>query len=498
MDNDNKIENNPNRHQEVLLFLQNELEPLKQKNRNSTYDLEKEYEKTKKNKSPFVILILSACLLIVILMAFVLTKTISRADREVKVNVSEFSDLNLKSLVASVSRSQEQYDAAVKNKIQIEREKAGELNAARDKMDGDLVTITSLNLYDKTDEQHRIEAVYKTYENTVALINSKYEVLLEKADKEIERCKENLESYNSEDLAGVQEDSMDSEQLLQDLERRQLTQQYESRISALEQSLADNRRMHNEEMKKSLKTVSDKLQAEIDSLDPKLNDSKAKEILEAPYLNNRMIFSMSNHPAFNKNNINNEELAVSLEEAKQLYDDFKYLDQKVIDLPHKFDIGNYVETDDRIVDQMAVKLTDSVYGQYQANVALQNKMELMKADYENQLQNLRTQMEQITREAEETKMNLLYESMQGAKVSAIIAGVPESIEEIYVFIRPNAVYLVKETGVDAEIPFAKPIKGKVFRADDGRFRFEPAKDKNGNYITFDISALEMGVQVKLK
>ena len=73
MDNDNKI-NEENLslkdrnkiHQEVMLFLGDELENIHKSSKGQTYDIEKEYGKTKKNKSPFVALILTGCFVVVI------------------------------------------------------------------------------------------------------------------------------------------------------------------------------------------------------------------------------------------------------------------------------------------------------------------------------------------------------------------------------------------------------------------------------------------------
>ena len=57
MDNDNKISKqkitSEQRHKEVLLFLNEELNRLQTSNSSESYDLEKEYAKTKKNKSHF-------------------------------------------------------------------------------------------------------------------------------------------------------------------------------------------------------------------------------------------------------------------------------------------------------------------------------------------------------------------------------------------------------------------------------------------------------------
>ena len=67
MDNDNKIvlEMEEEKKSDVLLFLQEELIPLRQKKKVITYDLEKEYGKTRKNRNLFVWIVLTITVLTV-------------------------------------------------------------------------------------------------------------------------------------------------------------------------------------------------------------------------------------------------------------------------------------------------------------------------------------------------------------------------------------------------------------------------------------------------
>ena len=58
MDYDNKINfdkknNNDNLHDEVMLFLGDEVNRIHQKGTNNSYNIEEEYAKTKKNHSPY-------------------------------------------------------------------------------------------------------------------------------------------------------------------------------------------------------------------------------------------------------------------------------------------------------------------------------------------------------------------------------------------------------------------------------------------------------------
>ena len=123
MDNDNKIEANEltsaQRHKDVLLFLNKELDNLQMHSGTaSTYNLEKEYAKTKKNKSPFVFFMILACVLFTVGIAFILRYTINKQNQSIEINLEEFDSLNLKALLDSVTKVQDKYDNAVKKRDQ--------------------------------------------------------------------------------------------------------------------------------------------------------------------------------------------------------------------------------------------------------------------------------------------------------------------------------------------------------------------------------------------
>ena len=133
MGNDNKIteEQKSNQiHKEVMLFLGKELERIHQTSTEQNYDIEKEYAKTKKHRSPFTMLMLFGCFVVVFVIAFVMIKTISAHNEEITVSVAEFDDLNLKNLLNTVGAAQTNYDNAVKKRATIEGDMTVKLTAA--------------------------------------------------------------------------------------------------------------------------------------------------------------------------------------------------------------------------------------------------------------------------------------------------------------------------------------------------------------------------------
>ena len=146
MGNDNKINQNDQRHKVVLLFLNDELNRLQTVNSSNSYDLEKEYAKTKKNKSLFSTLLLAGSMVVVFLLAWGITAYINSKNQEITVNLEEFEGLNVKNLLDSVSKVQANYDNAMKNRTNIISDRDIALKNAEEKRERELFLIDSLNL----------------------------------------------------------------------------------------------------------------------------------------------------------------------------------------------------------------------------------------------------------------------------------------------------------------------------------------------------------------
>ena len=193
MGNDNKINQNDQRHKEVLLFLNDELNRLQTVNSSNSYDLEKEYAKTKKNKSLFSTLLLTGSMLVVFLLAWGITAYINSKNQEITVNLEEFEGLNVKNLLDSVSKVQTNYDNAMKNRTNIISDRDLALKNAEEKRERELFLIESLSLDDKDEIESRQAAVLEEYEESVARIKQVYDPQIAAADTELAEYKKQLD-----------------------------------------------------------------------------------------------------------------------------------------------------------------------------------------------------------------------------------------------------------------------------------------------------------------
>jgi hypothetical protein len=87
--------------------------------------------------------------------------------------------------------------------------------------------------------------------------------------------------------------------------------------------------------------------------------------------------------------------------------------------------------------------------------------------------------------------------MDTIKTSAIIL-TATGYEDISVYVAGKARYLISEEGTDAEFKVEKlPVKGKIFRQEDGTFKFTVVEDKSGKIPEINFELLTKGTPVKI-
>ena len=496
MDNDNKISEkvSKQRHQDVLLFLQSELEPLKRQAGGNAYDLDKEYAKTKKNRSLFVLFTILGCIAIFGISFWIMNATITKNNREITVNLDEFDGVNLKDLIDSVSRTQEKYDAALKALTTLKAEMSVELKNAEDKRDSDLMVIESLKLKRKKDEDQRKEEVLEIYNETVRLIHEKYDAEINAGQMQVAEYKAQVDEFDAAkfNAAREKEQALDSERQLQELKQKELSTRYENRISKLQTTIEDNRKKANEELKKTVRDITDTYQARIDLLDPVFNDARGTEIISK---NPGNAIRLEENSVYGEEgeNIKDEYLVSEYYQALKVYKDYKYLQGKISGIPHEKDMPSYLKTSRNLVDEMAGIFVGS-------SLRVYNEKEKMKASYENQLAEKDAEIAEGQKNIASQRQ--VYESVLEAnlttlKTNAIVVS-PLDQKNIEIYIAIKARYLIVEEGAKAEIKAGKEtVKGRIF-LENGKYIFHPDLDENGIISTpFVLSEVVPGSSVKI-
>lgn len=494
MGNDNKIKiQNPQEiHDKVMLFLGDELTSLHKSSSDQLYDIESEYEKTKKNRSAYTTVALVLCCLIVGGLAFTMTKFINTSNKEIAVSLQEFDDLNLKNLLDTVSTAQVNYDNAVKNKAIIEAEMEVRLKNAQDSYDNDVFVLDSMKFSSKKRYNKELDIIKARYRENVKAVHDEFDQQVIFADKEVEAYKAQLAEFDAAKVASAreQEKALDTERKLRDLEQKRLTEKYEKRIAELNDKNSKMQKKHTEDIRNSVVTVSQKYQAEIATLDPQLNDENANEIILAAEENPKDDVDSS---LFISENSSSQDAAleVILTEYQKIYDDYKYLDDEIASLPLKNSIPNYKKATRNLVNQMGETFLSTTTDFYKENLNLNNKVQKLSSDLQKEQKITEEKLENQRENYESVLVNLLTV----AKTNAIITKIEN--EQIDVFVAPKAAYLITTEGANAEFKADKTIKGKIFRNEKGKYYFEVGSDKEGNKFEVDFSKIEPGLTVKI-
>ena len=494
MGNDNKIteeEKSNQIHKEVMLFLGKELERIHQTSSEQTYNIEKEYAKTRKNHSPFSALMLIGCFLVVLAIAFIITKTISSKNEDISVSVAAFDDLNLKNLLNTVGAAQTNYENAVKKRATIEGDMSVKLKAADETRTNDLFVIESMTRLTKKKKAELEAEADKKYKEAVAAIHEEYDGQLVQADKEIQEYKSQLAEFDAAKVQAAQEKekALDTERRVKELEQKKIKDQYELRISELNQKLADTQKRSSEDMRRAVGSVSEQYQAEIALLDPKLNDSKAGKIIAETKKSSAADFNGAS--ALNARGITSTQLTGAMNDYQKLYDDYKYLDKAVAALPQKNSIPSYVAASRKLVNQMGAAFTNTAVSLYNENVELNGKINSLSGELAESQKQIKLQ---------QASYEVAYDNLLSlAKTNAVLV-YATNYENMRVYIAEKARYLITENGADAEFKADKTIKGKIFRdeeSEEDSFYFVVGNDKNGNRFEVNFEAIVPGTPVKI-
>lgn len=494
MGNDNKIteeEKSNQIHKEVMLFLGKELERIHQTSSEQTYNIEKEYAKTRKNHSPFSALMLIGCFLVVLAIAFIITKTISSKNEDISVSVAAFDDLNLKNLLNTVGAAQTNYENAVKKRATIEGDMAVKLKTAEETRTNDLFVIESMTrLTNKKRAELEAEAE-KKYKEALVAIHDEYEGQLVQADKEIQEYKSQLAEFDAAKVQAAQEKekALDSERRVKELEQKKIRDQYELRISDLNQKLADTQKRSSEDMRRAVGSVSEQYQAEIALLDPRLNDSKANRIIAETKNSSAVDFNGAS--ALNARGISSTQLTGAMNNYQKLYDDYKYLDKALVALPQKNSIPSYVAASRKLVNQMGAAFSNTAVSLYNENAELTGKINSLSGELAESQKQIKLQ---------QASYEVAYDNLLSlAKTNAVLV-YATNYENMRVYIAEKARYLITENGADAEFKADKTIKGKIFRdqeSEEDSFYFVVGNDKNGNRFEVNFEAIVPGTPVKI-
>lgn len=202
------------------------------------YDLEKEFSRTRKNRSYRVIWVTLATIAALVLAAFAATTIIRNQTDAMPVDVKPFDDLNLGDLLDTAKKSEADLEQA---KLDLSRLQAAERTDLR-AIDHDLAaTLESIaaRRYPKAEEKRRIAQATAQAEAQKKTVRSGYAGRIADATARVASIQDTIDGFDKRfsDQARKQQEVLDSQTRLFDLEKQALIATYSGKIDDLETAL---------------------------------------------------------------------------------------------------------------------------------------------------------------------------------------------------------------------------------------------------------------------
>ncbi|MDR0375868.1 MAG: hypothetical protein LBH85_09150 [Treponema sp.] len=265
---------------ETALFLKGDMLSQIRAKTSDIYDLETEYTKTAKNRSWFVILLISGTVLVTCLIVWIAAGIIERQKREVSVDIEAFEDLNLKNILDLVSRVEADYQNALAERAALESRLAVEIIDLETAAEGERYKIRSLSLSSR-ETAERIAIIDRELERDMQNLNRSYTGQIQELDAKVVEYGRQLSSFDRDRVEQAQEMQKiaAAEAVRFRYEKEQLITRYEEQIAAYRAMLAEAQRDRLRSQSVSLDEVAARYTAEIATLDPMLRDDAAAEII---------------------------------------------------------------------------------------------------------------------------------------------------------------------------------------------------------------------------
>ena len=364
----------PNTESEVMLFLADELEPLRRAKRVNVYDLETEYAKTRKNKLWSVWIMLALTFLVIVLATVFTVGGLSASNEKIDVSFSSFKDLDLQNLFNQLQRTQEKFEEATKRSAELRGHLETRLAQAAMRRDNDLNLLKNTRL-SRLIVANRTNEIQASYDDELAAIHSEFDADLAAAEAEAKQYEEQLKSYDSENVARAQkwEQQMDSERQVYQLERERLVESYEARLETARQNLEATRQKNFEEKIAVTNEITKRYEGELDALDPVIKDSETLAVINSLAEVYPQKFDAEAIIALDENI--SENFAAALRQAQADYDNLELLYSHSTSIPNRNTMKDVSVSEKKLSDAMVNRVAQAAIAEIQERTSSSEDLE---------------------------------------------------------------------------------------------------------------------------
>lgn len=413
-----KAESVPSKiERELMLFLGDELAPLRRTKKVDVYDLETEYQKTGKNIRWSVWITLAATALAVILVTVFTVKGLSKSNEKIEINFSSFANLGLQDLFSQLQKTQENYDEATKRRSELKGNLEARLNAAKLAMDNDLEVLADSTLPDDVKKEKRAK-IREDYNAEVLAAHTEFDAPLLAAETEVKQYEEQLKNFDSENVARAQkyEQQMDSERQIYELEKSRTTKNFQDKLDQAAKELQETRQKSIEDRRKATREIASRYEGELASLDPTIKDSKVNKIISDA--ESKLGPSIFDANAFIKlAGDTSQEFSASLKQAQADYENLFALYQQASSIPYKNSMKALVPAERKLSYNIIAALTSSASSEIKAKNSELEKLNEQIAVLTRDMEDKKKEVEALSQQFDHEKQkatNLEYQASQSA------------------------------------------------------------------------------------
>ena len=413
-----KAESVPSKiERELMLFLGDELAPLRRTKKVDVYDLETEYQKTGKNIRWSVWITLAATALAVILVTVFTVKGLSKSNEKIEINFSSFANLGLQDLFSQLQKTQENYDEATKRRSELKGNLEARLNAAKLAMDNDLEVLADSTLPDDVKKEKRAK-IREDYNAEVLAAHTEFDAPLLAAETEVKQYEEQLKNFDSENVARAQkyEQQMDSERQIYELEKSRTAKNFQDKLDKAAKELQETRQKSIEDRRKATREIASRYEGELASLDPTIKDSKVNKIISDA--ESKLGPSIFDANAFIKlAGDTSQEFSASLKQAQADYENLFALYQQASSIPYKNSMKALVPAERKLSYNIIAALTSSASSEIKAKNSELEKLNEQIASLTRDMEDKKKEVEALSQQFDHEKQkatNLEYQASQSA------------------------------------------------------------------------------------
>ena len=414
---------------ELMLFLGDELAPLRRTKKVDVYDLETEYQKTGKNIRWSVWITLAATALAVILVTVFTVKGLSKSNEKIEINFSSFANLGLQDLFSQLQKTQENYDEATKRRSELTGNLEARLNAAKLAMDNDLEVLADSTLPDDVKKEKRSK-IREDYNAEVLAAHTEFDAPLLAAETEVKQYEEQLKNFDSENVARAQkyEQQMDSERQIYELEKSRTTKNFQDKLDQAAKELQETRQKSIEDRRKATREIASRYEGELASLDPTIRDSKVNKIISDA--ESKLGPSIFDANAFIKlAGDTSQEFSASLKQAQADYENLFALYQQASSIPYKNSMKALVPAERKLSYNIIAALTSSASSEIKAKNSELEKLNEQIASLAKDMEDKKKEVEALNQQFDHEKQKAANFEHQASQASALQQKIEESQQQ---------------------------------------------------------------------